>query len=162
MSMYDDDDFETDDQDAGGNALQQLRKANKAKDKQLKELTEQLQAMQKSVRERSVKDVLAAKGLPEKISAFIPESATTSDEVEAWINEYGDVFGVHPQADEPASTPQQNAPEVDTLNRISQVQSSGQPFSQDPDQLGALINSVNSPEELNKLLFGNATGPQAV
>lgn len=163
MSVYDDDDFEDDDPDAGGNALQQLRKANKAKDRQLKELTEQLQSMQKSLRERSVRDVLAAKGLPDKIAAFIPESATTSDEVEAWITEYGDVFGVQQQqADQPASSPQQSDPTLDALGRISQVQSSGQPFTNDPDQLSALIKSASNPEELNRLLFGSATGPQAV
>lgn len=161
MSMYDDDDYEDDSQDAGSNTLQQLRKANKAKDKQLKELTEQLQSMQKSLRERSVKDVLAAKGLPEKIAAFIPESATTSDEVEAWISEYGDVFGVQPQqAEQPAATP--HDPALDALNRISQVQSTGQPYSSDPDQLSALIKSASNPEELNKLLFGSSAGPQAV
>lgn len=162
MSAYDDDDFDIDDQDAGSSALRELRKANKAKDKQLKELQEQLQAMQKSVRERSVKDVLAAKGLPEKIAAFIPESATTSDDVEAWITEYGDVFGVTPQASEPASAPSPADPNLSAMNRISEVQSTGQPFSSDPDQMSALINSASTPEELNRLLFGNTTGPQAV
>lgn len=162
MSAYDDDDFEDDGLDAGGNALQQLRKANKAKDRQLKELTEQLQQMQKSLRERSVKDVLAAKGLPDKIAAFIPESATTSEEVEAWITEYGDVFGVQQQQAEQPATSQQSDPSLDALGRISQVQSTGQPFTNDPDQLSALINSAKSPEELNKLLFGTTAGPQAV
>lgn len=154
--MSDYDDYEDDSQDAGS-AVQQLRKANKAKDKQLKELTEQLQSMQKSLRERSVKDVLAAKGLPEKVAAFIPDTATTSDEVEAWIAEYGDVFGIQQGQD----AAQQPDPQLDAFQRISQVQSTGQPFTNDADQMASLIRSVSSPDELNKLLFGNAVGPQA-
>ena len=162
MSLYDDDDFEDDGLDAGSNAVKELRKANRAKEKQLKELQEELQSMRASLRERSVKDVLAAKGLPEKISRFIPESATTSDEVEAWLAENGDVFGVTPQANEASTTPQQSDPTLDALGRISQVQSTGQPFTNDPDQLSALIKSASTPEELNKLLFGTTAGPQAI
>lgn len=158
MSAYDDDEYEDDSQDAG-TALQQLRKANRAKDKQLKELQEQLESMQKSVRERSVKDVLAAKGLPEKIAAFIPSSATTSEEVEAWISEYGDVFGIQPAQ---ATEQQQPDPQLDAFQRISAMQSTGQPFTNDADQMASLIRSAASPEELNKILFGNSSGPQVV
>lgn len=158
MSTFDDDDYDDDSLDGGGNALQQLRKANKAKDRQLKELTEQLSAMQKSVRERSVKDVLAAKGLPVKIAAFIPESATTSEEVEAWIAEYGDVFGVTP-AQQDAGSQSANAPELDALGRISQAQAGGQSFSNDPDQIAGLIAGAADPAALNRILFGNSTGP---
>lgn len=161
MSMYDDDDFDDDGQDAGSSALRELRKANKAKEKQLRELQEELQAMRSSLRERSVKDVLAAKGLPEKISRFIPDSATTSDDVEAWLAENGDVFGVPAEADTASATQKAN-PELDALGRISQVQSTGQPFTSDPDQFSALIRSASNPEDLNRLLFGTSAGPQAV
>lgn len=160
MSTFDDDDYDDDSQDAGSTALQQLRKANKAKDRQLKELTEQLQAMQKSVRERSVKDVLAAKGLPVKIAAFIPESATTSEDVEAWITEYGDVFGVA-SADQNAGSQPANNPDMDAIGRISQVQAGGQAFSNDPDQIAGLIAGAADPAALNRILFGNSAGPVA-
>lgn len=160
MSNYewDDDDLETSND---SNAMKELRKAYKKLQAEKKELSEMLEGMQSSLRERSVKDVLASKGLPEKIAAFIPKDATTSDEVEAWINEYGDVFGVQVEAEQPAQQPAYNA-DLAALNRISQTQSSGQPFTNDPDQLASLINSAQSPEELNKLLFGNMTGPQAI
>lgn len=157
MSTFDDDDYDDDSQDAGGTALQQLRKANKAKDRQLKELTEQLQAMQKSVRERSVKDVLAAKGLATKIADFIPSSATTSEEVEAWIAEYGDVFGAAPAEQNAGSQPANL--ELDALGRISQTQAGGQSFSGDSDQIAGLIAGAANPEALNRILFGNSTGP---
>ena len=160
MSSYewDDDDLETSND---SNAMKELRRAYKKLQAEKKELSEMLEGMQSSLRERSVKDVLASKGLPEKIAAFIPKDATTSEEVEAWINEYGDVFGVQVEAEQPAQQRQVN-PDLVALNRISQTQSSGQPFTNDPDQLASLINSAQSPEELNKLLFGNMTGPQAI
>ena len=160
MSEYewDDDDIETSD----SNAMKELRKAYKKLQAEKKELSEMLEGMQSSLRERSVKDVLASKGLPEKIAAFIPKDATTAEEVEAWISEYGDVFGVQSsEAEEPAQQRQVN-PELAALNRISETQSSGQPFTNDPDQLASLIASADSPSALNKLLFGTEAGPQAI
>ena len=159
MSEYewDDDDIDTND----SNAMKELRKAYKKLQAEKKEIAEQLESMQSSLRERSVKDVIASKGLPEKVAALIPKDATTSEEVEAWIAEYGDVFGVQVEADEPEQ-PKQVDPELAALNRISETQSGGQPFTNDPDQLASLIAAADDPEALNKLLFGNATGPQAI
>ncbi len=163
MSEYEWDD---DDDNIGAsndsNAMKELRRAYKKLQAEKKELSEMLEGMQSSLRERSVKDVLASKGLPEKIAAFIPKDATTAEEVEAWINEYGDVFGVQAsEAEQPAQQRQVN-PDLAALNRISETQSSGQPFTNDPDQLASLIASADSPSALNKLLFGTEMGPQAI
>lgn len=160
MSEYewDDDDLETSND---SNAMKELRKAYKKLQAEKKELSEMVEGMQSSLRERSVKDVLASKGLPEKIAAFIPKDATTSDEVEAWIAEYGDVFGVQVEADKPEQ-PKQVNPDLAALNRISETQSSGQPFTNDPDQLASLISGADNAEALNQLLFGNTSGPQAI
>lgn len=157
-------DFDVDDfEDAQGdsNAVRELRKAYKALQKQLKEVSAENESLKSSVRDRSVKDVLASKGLPEKISRFIPPDATSAEEVEAWLAENGDVFGVTSDT-ETEGQPQQVDPNLAALQRISTAQSSGQPFTNDPDQLSALIASASNPEELNKILFGSVTGPQAV
>jgi len=162
MSEYewDDDDLDTNND---SNAMKELRKAYKKLQAEKKEIAEQLESMQSSLRERSVKDVIASKGLPEKVAALIPERiATTSEEVEAWISEYGDVFGVQTEEAEQPEQQGQVDPELAALNRISQTQSSGQPFSNDPDQLASLINAADNPEALNKLLFGTTSGPQAI
>lgn len=159
MSEYewDDDDIDT---SSDSNAMKELRKAYKKLQAEKKELAESLESMQSSLRERSVKDVIASKGLPEKVASLIPKDATTSEEVEAWIAEYGDVFGIQVEADtQPEAAPN---PELQALNRISETQSSGQPFTNDPDQLASLISSAQSQEDLNKLLFGNVMGPQAI
>jgi hypothetical protein len=160
MSEYewDDDDIDT---SSDSNAMKELRKAYKKLQAEKKELAETLESMQSSLRERSVKDVIASKGLPEKVSALIPKDVTTSEEVEAWITEYGDVFGVQVEAEQPEQ-PKQVDPDLAALNRISETQSGGQPFTNDPDQLASLIAAADNPEALNKLLFGSATGPQAI
>lgn len=157
----DDDDFDGD--DSRGNDVPDLRKAYNALKKQLKEAQSQNQALQQSVRERSIKDVLAAKGLPEKIARFIPDSITSNDDVLAWVEDNGDVFGVQaPQSDNTAPVQQDELPaDIQALARISAQQSSGAPYSGDESQLAALIAAAQSPAELNKILFGNATGPAA-
>ena len=165
MSGFDLDDDDFEDAQGESGAIRELRKAYKALQKQLKEVTAEKDALQSSVRERSVKDVLASKGLPEKIAKFIPSDATSAEAVEAWLNENGDVFGVTAAQEEQAPTggqPQEVDPNLAAWQRISATQSSGQPFTNDPDQLDALIKAASNPEELNKLLFGSAAGPSAV
>ena len=160
---WDDDDLDMD-QDADSSndsrAMKELRKANRAKDKQIKEMSELLESLQTAQRDRSIKDVLASKGMNEKISAFIPKDITSAEEVENWVTEYGDVFGIQTESSDAGSSPAED-PNAAALNRISQAQSSGQTMSGDPDQLAALINAAANPEELNQLLYGNATGPEA-
>ena len=160
MSNFDwDDDDAFEDAQAESNAMKELRKAYREMKKQNKELLENLTNMKNSVRERSVKDVLASKGLPEKISKFIPEDVTSAEEVEAWVAEYGDVFGATPQSEEQPAAPN---PELQALSRIANVQNTGETYAGDPDQLDALIRAAQTPEELNRVLFGNALGPQAI
>jgi len=94
MSNYDyeDDDFETTD---GGDLVKQLRKATKAKDKELAELKAQYESLAKANRERAIKDALASRGVNSKIAAFIPQDIDPTEEsVSKWLNDYADVFGV--------------------------------------------------------------------
>lgn len=160
---WDDDDLDTEDAQGGSNALKELRKANKQKAQQLKEMQEQFAALQAQMRERAVKDVLTARGLNPKIAAFIPKDLTDADAVASWVEEYGDVFGspaAQAQDDKPA-TPSVS-PDMAALNRISQTQASGQPFQNDPDQIASRILNAQNETELNQILFGNQYGPQAI
>ena len=155
----DDDDFGGDDQPTR-TEVPDLRKAYNALKRQNKELTEQLTLAQKGIRERSVKDVLTAKGLNAKIAAFIPESVTTEEDVQAWVDQYGDVFGT-PTPEPPANEGQEN-PDLTALGQIADSQQSGAPFTGDAAQMASLIANARTPEELNKVLFGNVAGPQAI
>jgi len=84
-NQYDEDDFDEveDTQDTNGPA--NLRKALKRAEKEKKELTEQLAAIQSDLRSRSVKDVLASKGVPDKLAKFIPSEVSTPEQVDAWL-----------------------------------------------------------------------------
>ena len=170
MSEYAYDEFDDDFDEFGeepsrreNNALRELRKANRAKDKQIKELMEQLTTVNKSVREQSVKEVLTSKGINPKVAALIPSEIQSPDEVTNWLSEYGDVFGIT-QSEQGAEAPAQKQvdPALESLNRISSMQNSGQPFTNDADQIASLIANARGPEELNEILFGSTMGPQAL
>ena len=95
MSNYEleEDEFEFDSNDVLG----QLRKANKAKEKQLKEIQTELENLRKEKRERTISEVLTARGVNPKISKFIPQDIDLTEEsLSSWLTEYGDVFGVSP------------------------------------------------------------------
>lgn len=155
---WDDDDFDADEPQVRD--VPDLRKAHRALKKQYKELEDQLASMRKQVRERSVKDVLAAKGISEKVARLIPDNITTEDEVDQWVADFGDVFGVQQNsAQESEFVEPQDA---DALGRISTAQQSGVPFTGDESQIASLIASASDPEALNRILFGHPDGPQAM
>lgn len=161
MSDFDwmNDDDDSDDEQQGNKALREARAAAKANAKKAKELESQLQALQSEFRTRSIADTIKARGLNEKIAKIVPANLTTSDEVEAWINDYADVFGV---AQPTPTEDQQPDPNMDAWQRISQTQATGQPGTMDEAQVRALIASASDPAALNKLLFGNSAGPAVV
>lgn len=158
-----DDDFDADER-GNESPIQALRKIERQQKAQIKELTEQLANMKAQVRERSVKDVLASKGLNEKIAKFIPSDFTSPEEIEEWVSENAEVFGATP-ASAPESTQGGETttdPDVAGLQRIAATQSSGSVQTGDSAQIAALMKAAGSPEELNQLLFGNSSGPAVV
>ena len=163
MSEYDwDDDEDFSGASNDSNAMKELRKAHREAQKRNKEMSAQLESLQSSLRERSVRDILDAKNIPAKVAALVPKDITSAEDVESWLAEFGDVFGFTSQdSKQDESTPIVN-PELEKWSRISSTQSSGEAYNGDNDQMSALINAVTSVEELNKLLHGNSTGPLAM
>lgn len=165
MSTYeDDDDFDSYEDES--NPLRALRKENRSKEKQIKQLQEQLTNLSKAQRERSLGDVLTSRGLNNKIARFIPEDVTSEEDVASWLDEFGDVFGASSGSD----VQQEQAADADdpqsellaSLQKIASAQATGQaPNTSDNSQIAALIAGARTPEELNKVLFGNEFGPAA-
>ena len=89
---YDDDDLDVDSND-GSSAIKALRGDNRAKEKRIKELEEQLAKLAQGQRERSIKDVVSAKGLNPKIANLVPKDLTDEESVTKWLDEYADLFG---------------------------------------------------------------------
>ncbi len=144
-------------------ALRSLRKSEKEKGAALKAAQDELVSLRAAVRDRTVKDVIAEKGLNPKIAAFIPKDLD-NDGVLRFIEENADVFGNPAPA---AASPEtlEGYPPVDqtvqALSRISEASTAAQPYANTPEQMVARIAAATSPEELNQLIFGNKLGPSA-
>ena len=94
----DEDDQDTDNevQMDGSDLLKKLRKAKRSDEKRIKELTEQLEGLSKSQRERTVKDVLDKKGVNPKAQRLILKDLddVSEESVNNWLADNGDLFGL--------------------------------------------------------------------
>ena len=141
-----DDDFGNEPQDV----VKQLRKVNRTLEKRLKELEVESTTLKNQTRQRTVKDVLTAKGINPKVAAFIPQDIEISEEaVSNWLNEYGDIFGVKQESQE-SESPTQN-PSLQAQRRINEVVSTGTPPGVDEDAMSKILNA-KSASELSALL----------
>lgn len=92
------------DNDNDSDLVRDLRKQLRDKTKAEKELVTRVQEYEKKSRTTSIADVLKSKGVNPKVAAFIPTDVDATEEaVSSWLTEYGDVFGVQPQAETPPS-----------------------------------------------------------
>ena len=147
-NYYDDEE----DDDTTTDVVGQLRKVNRALEKRAKELEQELSGLKTQTRQRTVKDVLQAKGLNPKIAAFIPQDIDSSEEeIIKWVNEYGDVFGIQTPSEE---KPAEKSPEVKAQARINNLVSSGTAPDIDEDAF-AKIAGAKTREDLDALLGFN-------
>jgi chorismate mutase len=121
---YEDDDFDFE-EDTSSNQnndlVKQLRKANKQKDKELAELKNQFDGLSKAQRERAIKDVLEARGINRKISAFIPQDIDPTEEsLSKWLSDYGDVFGIESQESSQNVVDPQTAAQYKRMNNVTE------------------------------------------
>lgn len=149
VDFEDDDDYEFDD---GTKLVKQLRRELTRTKKALKERDGELSSLKSESRKRAVRDVLSDKGLNPKIAAFIPADIDPDEQaISAWIDEYGDVFGMVQVA---PSQGQVSAVDADTIRRMSAVEDAGTAAEYDGD-IASLIAKATSREELQAIL-GNA------
>ena len=94
----DEDDLDTDNgtQMDGSDLLKKLRKAKRADEKRIKELTEQLEGLSKVQRERTVKEVLEKKGVNIKAARLVLKDLEDVNEetVNNWVEDNADLFGI--------------------------------------------------------------------
>jgi len=110
-----DDDLDTDVSETqmdGSDLLKKLRKAKRSDEKRIKELTEQLEGLSKSQRERTVKEVLEKKGVnPKAVRLILKDIDDVSEEsVNTWLEDNGDLFGL---------TSTQEAPQASETDRAA-------------------------------------------
>jgi len=92
----DEDDLDNETNLTGDDLVKKLRKAKRADEKRIKELTEQLETLSKSQRERLVKEVLEAKGVNPKAARLILKDLDDVNEesVSSWLDDNSDLFGL--------------------------------------------------------------------
>jgi hypothetical protein len=95
-----DEDNVPDHQLTGDDLVKKLRKAKRADEKRIKELSEQLEGFLKEKRESTVKDVLAKKGVNAKAARLILKDVedATEESIDSWLRDNGDLIGYTPQA----------------------------------------------------------------
>jgi hypothetical protein len=137
------------DTDTDTELVRNLRRALKDKDKETKEIQAQLAQRSKLDRSRSLADVLKDKGLPEKVANLYPEHAEpTAEAVDAWLGEYGDVFGI------PQTGTSADEATVDAARRMSAA-SAAAPSAHaatDVTALAAEIAAAKTPAEYQAVL----------
>ena len=142
----DEDDLDTDNevQMDGSDLLKKLRKAKRNDEKRIKELTEQLEGLSKSQRERTVKEVLEQKGVNPKAQRLILKDLDdiTEESVNNWLQDNGDLFGL--------TQPEVN--EEKELNRaVLRQQDIVTQLGMTPDRADDLLNRINNAETAEEL-----------
>ena len=81
----------------GDDLVKKLRKAKRADEKRIKELTEQLESLSKVQRERTVKEVLEKKGVNLKAARLVLKDLDDVNEetVNNWLTDNADLFGIN-------------------------------------------------------------------
>ena len=150
-----DDDLEFEDYDdvsqrgSSDDVLKKVRRAERAKDKQLKELQSELEALRKFQREATISQVLAEKGVNPKVAKFIPADIDlSSDGISNWLTDNGDLFGV-------AAPVQQSAVDVNDYAALRQIDAvtSGAISPDDVNDAFNIMNNAGSAEELLNFLY---------
>ena len=142
-----DDDLDTDSPVDGGDLVKKLRKAKRADEKRIKELTEQLETYSKAQREQTVKSVLDKKGVNPKAARLILKDLDDVNEesVSNWLEDNSDLFGLQTQ----------NAPQVDvdiaTL-RQQDILTQGAVTPDRAENIELRLNNASSTEEILDLL----------
>ena len=156
MSNYeyeDDDDADTTTESLSNDLVKQLRKANKQKDKELAELKSSFESLNKAQRERAIKEALAARGVNQKISSFIPQDIDPTEEsVSKWLESNADVFGI--QTEEVPQKPNVDPAQAAAYKRMTNTVEQGITPEHNDDVLKKLMNA-NTREELDAIIKGS-------
>ena len=151
-NQYEDDtdDLDIDDSVTNDSGPANLRKALKRAEKDKKDLADQLAQIQSDLRNRSVKDVLASKGVPDKVAKFIPGEVSTPEQIDAWLSENADVFGLQKADATSAPTDEAEAANRAAYQRINAATQNASAPTRDAD-LMAKVSGAKSIDELNAI-----------
>ena len=136
----------------GSDLLKKLRKAKRADEKRIKELTEQLENLSKGQRERIVKETLEKKGVNPKAMRLVLKDLDDINEesVSNWLDDNADLFGLEVS---------QDAPEANSQNRAALRQqdlvTQGAITPDRAEDMGMRIDNAQSAEEIINMIYGS-------
>jgi hypothetical protein len=145
-------DTDTETQMDGSDLLKKLRKAKRADEKRIKDLTEQLETLSKGQRERIVKETLEKKGVnPKALRLVLKDLDDINEEsVNNWLDDNADLFGLEVR---------QDAPEVNNQNRATLRQqdlvTQGATTPDRAEDLSMRIDNAQSAEEIINMIYGS-------
>ena len=151
-NYWDEEEDENQDNDAnlqGDDLVKRLRKAKRADEKRIKELTEQLEGLSRVQRERVVKEVLEKKGVNLKAQRLIMKDLEdiSEESVNTWLDENADLFGL--KIAEPAN-PEQELNRAALRQQDVLTQNSLTP--ERADDLETRISNAQSADEILSIL----------
>lgn len=152
---YEDDDFDTEDDFGSDNAVKNLRKADRAKAKQIKELETELESLRKFQRESVITTVLKDKGVNPKIAAFIPSNINNdAEEISKWLEEYGEIFNMSPAPSAQANQAREVVdPNLAALRQMDSVVNNAL-SSEDVTDAFSRLNNAESMEDIINMING--------
>ena len=155
-NYWDDDedelDTDTDSQMDGNDLLKKLRKAKRADEKRIKELSEQLEGFSKAQKETVIKKVLETYGVSPKAARLISrefDGDITEESVSQWIDDNAEVFGIEVQYEEQQSEKAIDRAALRQMDVVTQTATT-------PDRAEDLITRINnaaSAEELSSIIY---------
>ena len=136
----------------GDDLVKRLRKAKRADEKRIKELTEQLEGLSKEQREGVVKEVLEKKGVNPKAQRLILKDLEDINEesVNTWLDDNSDLFGLT-KAPEVSEEQELNRAALRQQDVVTQLGTT-------PDKAQDLMNRVMNAataDELTSIIQGN-------
>jgi hypothetical protein len=149
----DNDDLDFEGQGDETNGIKDLRKAKRADEKRIRELTEKLEMFERQQRESTIKSVLESKGVNSKAARLVLKDLDEVNEesVNNWLRDNGDLIGYTPQEEHEAK------PNVREFSR----QDSATQFAATPDASDEYVDLLqnydgHSEEELLSIIQGIA------
>lgn len=106
----------------GSDLLKKLRKAKRADEKRIKELTEQLEGFSKAQREAIVKSTLEKKGVNQKAARLVMKDLDdiNEDSVSNWLNDNADLFGLSPAPEDSSVMSQEDRAALRNQDALTQ------------------------------------------
>lgn len=146
----DNDDLEYEGQNDETNGIKDLRKAKRADEKRIKELTEKLEMFERQQRESTIKSVLESKGVNSKAARLILKDLdeVSEESVNNWLRDNGDIVGYTEQEQKEEARP--NVREFSRQDGATQ-------FAATPDASDEYVDMLqnydgNSEEELLSII----------